>query len=185
MSTVLWDVFTGSATYREIFMRMLHPAFAACLIGKTAAGLVSLRAHKPGRSTVVDRGSLGRVYNDGEVIVRQGEPGDRMYVIQAGQVEVFRERDGRAVRLAVLEGGDFFGEMALFTREMRSATVRAMGPVRVLTVDKKTFLSRVSQDPSLAFRIVQRMSHRIRELDEELGRLKGEHSPDGTIDGGR
>jgi CRP/FNR family cyclic AMP-dependent transcriptional regulator len=121
----------------------------------------------------METGGLGKTYRDGEVIVRQGEAGDCMFVIQAGEVEVFRE-DGkqREVRLAVLREKDFFGEMALFDREVRSATVRAHGEARVLTVDRKSFLRRVHEDPSLAFRVVEQMSHRIRELDAELTRLK-------------
>ena len=118
-------------------------------------------------------GALGKVNQDGEVIVRQGEMGDCMYVIQEGQVEVLLEREGKATRVAVLGEGDIFGEMALIEREARSATVRALGPVRVLTVDKGTFLHRIHEDPSLAYRIMQKMSHRIRELDDELGRVRG------------
>ncbi len=72
----------------------------------------------------------------------------------------------------MLGEGDFFGEMALFEREARSATVRALGEVRVLTVDKRTLLRRINEDPSLAFRIVQKMSGRIRELNTEVVRLK-------------
>jgi CRP-like cAMP-binding protein len=63
--------------------------------------------------------------------------------------------------------------MAIFDRDVRSATVRALGEVRVLTVDKKNFLRRIHQDPSLAFRIVETMSLRIRELTDENARLKG------------
>jgi len=121
----------------------------------------------------MENGALGKVYQDSQVIVRQGEVGDCMYVIQEGRVAVIQERDGREVPLAVLGKGDFFGEMALFDREMRSSTVRALGEVRVLTVDKKTFMRRIHEDPSLAFRIVQQMSQRIREMDGELGRIKG------------
>lgn len=120
----------------------------------------------------MEHGALGKVYRDGEAIVRQGESGDCMYVIQAGQVEVLQEREGKEIRLSVLDEGDVFGEMALFEREARSATVRALGDARVLTVDKKTFLRRVHEDPSFAFRILQKMSHRIRELDAELVRVK-------------
>jgi CRP-like cAMP-binding protein len=119
-------------------------------------------------------GGLGKVYGDGEEIVRQGEIGDCMYVIQTGQAEAVQGKDGKEVRLAVLGEGDVFGEMALFERMPRSATVRALGDVRVLTIDKKTFLRRVHEDPSLAFRILQKMSFRIRELDTELVRLKTE-----------
>lgn len=121
----------------------------------------------------METGALGKIYRDDEVIVHQGEAGDCMFVIQAGKVEVFRENDKRGeIRLAVLHEKDFFGEMALFDREVRSATVRALGEARVLTVDRKSFLRRVHEDPSLAFRVVEQMSHRIRELDAELTRLK-------------
>jgi CRP/FNR family transcriptional regulator len=97
-----------------------------------------------------------------------------MYVIQAGEVEVVREGDGAEIALAVLGAGDVFGEMALFDREARSATVRAKGEARVLTLDKRTFLRRVHEDPSVAFRILQRMSHRIRQLNDEIARLSAE-----------
>jgi CRP/FNR family transcriptional regulator len=123
----------------------------------------------------METGALGKLYRTGEVIVRQGEVGDCMYVIQEGQAEVVREDAGKEMRLAVLGEGDFFGEMTLFDREVRSATVRALGQVRVLTVERKTFLRRIHEDPSLAFRIVEKMSHRIRDLDAQLvgARTKG------------
>jgi CRP/FNR family transcriptional regulator len=120
----------------------------------------------------MDAGALGKVYQGGEVIIRQGEVGDCMYVIQQGQVEVVLEQEGEEVRLAVHGEGDFFGEMAIFDREVRSATIRALGQVRVLTVDKKNFLRRIQADPSLAFRIVETMSRRIRELATEVARLE-------------
>jgi CRP-like cAMP-binding protein len=125
------------------------------------------------KESTLDTGVLGTVYQDGQVIVRQGEVGDCMYVIQEGQVEVVTDEDGTEVRLAVLGERDFFGEMAIFGREVRMATVRALGPVRVLTVDKKTFLRRIHKDPSLAYHIVQTLSQRIRELDAEVARLRG------------
>ena len=96
-----------------------------------------------------------------------------MYVIQSGQVEIVHERDGREVQLAIRGEGDVFGEMAIFERHVRMATVRAKGPVRVLTVDKKSLLRRFQEDPSLAFRMVEMMSGRIRQLSEEVSRLKG------------
>ena len=117
---------------------------------------------------------LGKMFKDGEVIVRQGDAGNYMYEILDGQVEVLQERGGKEVRLAMLGKGDFFGEMAIFEREVRSATVRAHGHVRVLTVDKKILLRRISEDPSLALRILERMSHRIREMDNEIVRMRTE-----------
>lgn len=118
-------------------------------------------------------GELGKVYEDGEVIICQGEEGNCMYVIQEGQVEVFISgEDDQEIRLGVRSEGEFFGEMAIFDRDVRSATVRAMGEARVLTVDKKNFMRRVHEDPSLAFRLVETMSRRIRELGDEVARLQ-------------
>ena len=101
----------------------------------------------------------------------QGAPGDALYIIQRGKVKVvLSDVEGKEVILSVLGPGDFFGEMALFDKDVRSATVRPVGEVRVLTVDKKMFLRKIHEDPSLAFRIMQRMSRRIRELNEELAK---------------
>ena len=118
-------------------------------------------------------GELGKSYEDGQVITRQGEDGNCMFVIQSGEVEIVREADGREVQLAVRGEGEVFGEMAIFERHVRMATVRAKGPVRVLTVDKKSLLRRFQEDPSLAFRMVEMMSGRIRQLSEEVAHLKG------------
>ena len=117
-------------------------------------------------------GELGKTFEQGDLIINEGAAGDCMYVIQEGDVEIFVERNGEDVRLAIRGEGEFFGEMAVFEREVRSANVRALGHVRVLTLDKKNFLKRIQEDPSLAFRIVQTMSSRIRELSTEVTRLK-------------
>jgi CRP-like cAMP-binding protein len=120
----------------------------------------------------MEAGALGREYADQEVVCRQGERGDCMYVIQAGRAEALREEDGAEVVVGELTTGDVFGEMAIFEREPRSATVRVKGQARVLTLDKRAFLRRVHEDPSMAFHILQRMSFRIRTLNQELSRLK-------------
>lgn len=118
-------------------------------------------------------GELGKIYQDGELIICEGEEGDCMYVIQEGQVEVLiKGEEDQDIRLGVRQEGEFIGEMAIFDRDVRSATVRALGQARVLTVDKKNFMRRVHEDPSLAFRLVETMSHRIRELSDEVARLK-------------
>jgi flavin-dependent dehydrogenase len=174
MSGVLWDTFTGSAPYRDVFLRTLNPAFLGRLLFETAAASLPARNHRRGRREKMafgDIGTLGKVYKAGEVIIRQGDAGDCMYIIQSGKVEVIRESQGKEVRLAELGEGEFFGEMALFEKDVRSATVRPLGEVRLLTVDKKMFLRKIHEDPSLAFRIMQKMSHRIRDLNNELMRL--------------
>jgi len=172
MSTILWDMFTGSAHYRHILFRGVHPYFLARLLGNLFIAIFRRKKRFCLKEKTMETALLGKIYEPGEVIIRQGQLGDCMFVIQAGRVEVLRQTDSREVHLATLEQGDFFGEMALFDREVRSATIRALGEVRLLTIDRKTFLSRIHEDPSLAFRIVQQMSHRIRELNAELARLE-------------
>ena len=129
-------------------------------------------AEKEEKRLDVEAGALGKEYEGQEVICRQGEPGGCMYVIQAGRAVVLREEAGAEVVVGELTAGDIFGEMAVFDRQPRSATVQAKGKARVLTLDKRAFLRRVHEDPSLAFRILQEMSLRIRSLDEEISRLK-------------
>ena len=122
-----------------------------------------------------DRG-LGKVYRDGEEIVRQNEVGDCMFVIQEGQVEVLSELDDDEFRLGLLGPGEFFGEMAIVEKQTRAATVRAVGEARVLTVDKRTFLRRVQEDPTLALNILRTLCQRIRALDTEIAELRDELS---------
>lgn len=120
---------------------------------------------------------LGKTYSAGDDIVRQGEIGDCMFVIQEGEAEVLIDRDdGGQMRVDVMKAGEVFGEMAILERQTRSATVRAISPMRVLTIDKKTFLRRVQEDPSLAFMVLKAMSNRVRKLDLELAALKTEHT---------
>jgi CRP-like cAMP-binding protein len=116
--------------------------------------------------------SLGKEHKEGEVIVRQGETGNCMFVIQGGEVEVVAEADGKELKLRTLGPNEFFGEMALFEKETRTATIRAIQPTRVLTVDKKNFLGGMHEDPSLAFRVVKTMSHRIRDLTDRLAKFE-------------
>jgi flavin-dependent dehydrogenase len=164
MSMILWDMFTGSASYREIVKHAAHPRFAMGFAGAVGGSLLSWGRVK--RTVPIGGGKrggeLGRVYEDGEEIIRQGEIGNCMYVIQDGSVEVVKEVDGKQLRMAELGAGEFFGEMALFERIARSATVRAVGRARVLTIDKGALLGRIQQDPGLAFRMLEKLCNRIR-----------------------
>ena len=120
--------------------------------------------------------TVGKVFHDGDVIVREGSSGENMYVVLDGRAEVLTGPEGSESRIAVLETGDFFGEMALFDREVRSASVRALGEVRMLTVDRRTLLGRIHEDPSLAFKMLEKMSERVRTLDALVAQL----SPGGS-----
>jgi len=117
-------------------------------------------------------GDLGKVYRNGDTIIRQGDAGSCMYVIQDGEVEVIRSHNGSTVRLAVLGQGDIFGELSLFGNDKRSATVRALGDARIITVEKKIFLRRIQEDLTLAFRVFQTMAARLNTMNAELTVLK-------------
>ena len=121
---------------------------------------------------------MGLMYRDGHAIVRQGELGDCMYVIQEGQVEVIYRKGEKEFCLGVLGPGDFFGEMSLIDQEVRPATVRALGPVMVVRVEKRMFLQRVHEDASFAFRIIKKMARQIRELESALVRVSDIPSAD-------
>lgn len=113
-------------------------------------------------------GVLGKIYSDGEVIIQQGNTGECFYVVQSGRVEVIQTSEHGQQHLAYLESGDSFGEMAIFEKVVRSATIRAVGEARVLKVDKKTLFRRIQEDPLLAVGLLKSMSHRIRDLSDQL-----------------
>lgn len=118
--------------------------------------------------------NMGKAFRDGEYIVQQGEVGECMYVIQSGIVEVVRRSGDKEFCLAELGEVEFFGEMALFDREVRSAGVRALGEVWILTLEKRSFLRHVRRDPSLAFRILEKMAQRLRSLDSRVVEMEVE-----------
>ncbi|NQU09868.1 cyclic nucleotide-binding domain-containing protein [bacterium] len=117
-------------------------------------------------------GELGRIYTDGETIFREDDPGDVMCVVQFGKVSITKRTPAGEVTIATLGQGDIFGEMALFDKEPRSATAVACGDARVLSVDKRKFFTAISRDPTIAFRLLQSMSGRVRRLNEEVIALR-------------
>lgn len=116
----------------------------------------------------METGLLGKMYGNGDFVFREGEKGNCMYIIQTGEVEIVKEFDGSQVAIAVRRSGDFFGEEALFVRDVRESSVRALGNVQVLTIDKGNLLRRLHDDPSLAFRVIETLSQRVRELSDEV-----------------
>jgi len=97
----------------------------------------------------------------GTVIFRQGDPGDKFYLIRTGRVRVFREDAGLETELSVLQAGDDFGEMALFMEEPRSATVAALEETRLMVLSKEQFQSILRDFPNVTFAFVRQMSERI------------------------
>jgi len=121
---------------------------------------------------VKDGDFLGRVYSDGEVIFREGDKGEGMYVVQSGKVRIAKQTSSGEVVLNTLGNGDILGEMAIFDKLPRSATASALGEARVLSVDKAKLFRLISGDPTTAFKIIESMSSRIRRLSDELSNYK-------------
>ena len=121
----------------------------------------------------------GVVYEKGEIICREGDPGDCMYIIQSGAVEISRHQSSQVVVVAMLEQGDFFGEMALLDQQPRSATVKTLSRTRLLPLTRDSFLSRAYEDSEISLHLIKALSQRIDktnrllrqkiEEEEELG----------------
>ncbi len=114
------------------------------------------------------RQSETQSFKDGDIIFQEGEISSEMYVIRTGSVEITKNTGGRAMRLAVLERGAFFGEMSLLEGLPRSATARAIGGVSLLVLRPGSLLLQIRRDPTFAFELLQQLSRRVRDLDEKL-----------------
>jgi CRP-like cAMP-binding protein len=98
----------------------------------------------------------------GAVIIQQGEPGERFYILTSGTAEVTIQRpDGVESIAAIMGPGQYVGEISLFSGRPTAATVRADGPVETLALDKDTFQSLL--DESQAFRDAMRDTVAARE----------------------
>ncbi|MEQ8234581.1 MAG: cyclic nucleotide-binding domain-containing protein [Gammaproteobacteria bacterium] len=101
---------------------------------------------------------------DGEVIFREGERGDAMYVVVAGSVTL----SVRGIEIGHLEPGELFGEMALIDAEPRSATATARGAGRIARVDERRFAFLVQQTPFFALHVMRVLAARLRHMDDTL-----------------
>ncbi|MEE8139200.1 MAG: cyclic nucleotide-binding domain-containing protein [Thermoanaerobaculia bacterium] len=102
------------------------------------------------------------------LIFREGDLGTDMFIIQEGRVEILQEVSGEERRIAVLERGDFFGEMALLEELPRSASARTLTPVKLVTANGAAFDSMLRRNPEIAVRIMRRLSRRLRDTDRLL-----------------
>jgi len=93
-------------------------------------------------------------YGDGELIVKQDEPGDSMFVIVNGTAKVIHRSEAREFELATLSDGDFFGEIALVDEGPRSADVLAEGDARMLAISQATIRALAGVYPSAAFKLL-------------------------------
>ena len=111
-------------------------------------GAIDLFATLPAESRLeLSRTAQEHIFADGESIVRQHATGSSMYVVLSGRARVVLEPSGQEV--AVIESGGFFGEMSMLTGEPRTATVRAVGDVRVLEIPADRFREVALERPGL------------------------------------
>src|SRR5205807_5449402 len=98
-----------------------------------------------------------------EVIFRQGDRGDRLYIVVDGEVEMLKEEPGKAEHvLARLGPGGCFGEMALVNDDARMATARSVTSVNLLTVDRNGFHALFAYHPPLRRMFQQLIDQRLR-----------------------
>ena len=108
----------------------------------------------------------------GKVLFREGDAGEDMYIIQSGRVAI-KKRTGanKDVTLAVLEKGDFFGEMAVLERMPRSATAEMAEAGDLIVISGDTFGDMIKSNPEIAFRMLRKYSIRLREMVKQIETL--------------
>lgn len=104
-------------------------------------------------------------FKPGGIIFRENEPGTEMFIIREGQVEILKNIGGTDRVLAVLDEGDFFGEMSVLDDLPRSATARAKSEVVLLRIDRSTFDQMVRHNPEIPVRMLRKLSRRLRAAD--------------------
>jgi CRP/FNR family transcriptional regulator, cyclic AMP receptor protein len=111
---------------------------------------------------------FGRDFNAGAVLFEEGQPGDYMYVIQHGEVEIRRQVGETERLLAVLPAGEFFGEMAILNGRPRSATAVVRSPSRLLVIEGKTFEAMLRARPEIALRIIKSLANRLESANQHV-----------------
>ncbi|MBR9980350.1 MAG: cyclic nucleotide-binding domain-containing protein [Desulfatitalea sp.] len=108
-------------------------------------------------------------FPENETVIREGEPGEEVFLIISGTVSVSKQGDGgNQIQLDTMTEGDYFGEMALFEEMARSATIRTTAPSRFLILHKLAFTELVREYPRIALQICTALSQRLRNLQSRL-----------------
>ena len=103
-------------------------------------------------------------YTAGQTVFREGDPGNRMFIIREGTVDIVI----RGKSVATLDSGNIFGEMALIDKNPRSATALAKTDTKLAAIDEDRFMELVKENPRFALRIMSILAARLRRMDEKL-----------------
>src|SRR5882672_8998391 len=105
-----------------------------------------------------------RSYASGHVVFTAGDPGDLMYVVKEGEVEVVVNN----TVVDTIGPGGVIGEMALIEAKPRSATVVTKTACQLIALDEKRFIALVQQTPHFSLEIMRMLADRLRKMDERL-----------------
>lgn len=111
---------------------------------------------------------FARDFPPGTVLFEEGQPGDYMYVVQSGEVEIRRQVGETERVLAVLPPGEFFGEMAILNGRPRSATAVVRTAARLLVIEGKTFEAMLRARPEIAMRIIKSLATRLENANQHV-----------------
>ncbi len=107
-------------------------------------------------------------FSDGVTIVRQGDVGDVMFTIVSGEVRVISGEGQKEIELARRKPGEYVGEMALISKEPRSATLLAAGNVHALCIDQKSFEALLRDRPDVSLVVIRVLCKRLQETSTRL-----------------
>lgn len=110
----------------------------------------------------------------GQVIYKEGEHGDEMYVVQKGRIRLTRLAGGEASEMGVLGKGDFFGEMSLLEGQPRQETAEALEEGEVLRVNGLVFNKMLTTNAEIAVRMIRKVSKRLGEANDRVTQLLAE-----------
>jgi hypothetical protein len=113
-------------------------------------------------------------FKPGGIIFRENEPGTEMFIIREGQVEILKNIGGKDRVLALLDEGDFFGEMSVLDDLPRSATARAKVESVLLRIDRSTFDQMVRHNPEIPVRMLRKLSRRLRSADPSAAEVEAQ-----------
>ncbi len=114
---------------------------------------------------------FGRTLTAGEVLFKENEKGEHMFVIQSGKVRITKRVRGAERVLADLGAGEFFGEMAILNNKPRMATATVLEDAKLLVIDPKTFEAMIKANTEIAVRMIKKLAKRLDDADDQIETL--------------